>query len=150
MKRLLCAAVALVVLTGCGLSWQRGLELEEVVIEAQPDANGNAAVAVDVALVVGPGIADQLAKLPASEWFRRRAQFQRDYPDSLAVLSWELVPGQTTVGRPERGGVTDGYLFAGYASPGDHRLRLGLEERQLRVVLQATDFVIQGPAGEGR
>lgn len=138
----------LAVMAGCG--WQRGLELEGVVVEAQPDANNNTAVSVDVALVVGPGVADQLAKMPAAEWFRRRAQLQRDFPDSLVVLSWELVPGQSAALTPKRGGIVDGYLFAGYATPGDHRIRLGFEDRQVRVVLQASGFVVQGAAREGR
>lgn len=145
---LFALAAALVVLTTC--SWQRGLELEEIVIDAQPDANNNTALPVDVALVVGPGVADQLAKLPAAEWFRRRAQLQRDFPDSLVVLSWELVPGQSAVDAPKRAGIVDGYLFAGYGTPGDHRVRLGFEDHRLRVVLQATGFVVHGAAREGK
>lgn len=142
------AFLVLLLLAGC--AWQRGLELEEIVVDAQPDANDNAAVAVDVALVVGPGVADQLAKMPAGEWFRRRAQLQRDFPDSLVVVSWELVPGQSAVSVPKRSGIYDGYLFAGYASPGDHRLRLGFEDKRLHVVLQANDFVIAGTGKEGK
>lgn len=149
MKRQRLALAALVMLTACS-PWQRGLELEEIVIDAQPDANNNTALPVDVALVVGPGVADQLAKLPAAEWFRRRAQLQRDFPDSLVVLSWELVPGQSAVDVPKRGGIVDGYLFAGYGTPGDHRVRLGFEDRRVRVLLQASDFVVQGPAREGK
>lgn len=149
MTRLLCALAALLLLSGCG-GWQRGLSLEEVAIEAQPDANNNTALPVDVALVVGPGVADQLAKMPAAEWFRRRAQLQRDFPDSLVVLSWELVPGQRALARPDRGGIIDGYLFAGYGTPGDHRARLSFEDDQVKVLLQASGFVVQGAAKEGR
>lgn len=130
----------LLLLCGCAA---RTIGLEEVRIQAAPDANGNGAVAVDVVLATRPGSAEQLAKLPAAEWFRRRAQFLRDNPDGLAVMSWELVPGQS-VTAPVRRSAVDAYVFALYASPGDHRTRLATEDGEARILLQATGFVVEG------
>lgn len=132
--------VAVLLLGGCAA---RTIGLEEVRLQAAPDANGNGAVAVDVVLATRPGSAEQVAKLPAAEWFRRRAQLLRDNPDGLAVMSWELVPGQS-VTAPVRRSAVDAYVFALYASPGDHRVRLATEDGEARVLLQATGFVVEG------
>lgn len=130
----------LLALTGCAA---RTIGLEEVNILAAPDANGNGAVAVDVVLATQPGGTEQVAKLSAAEWFKRRAQLRRDNPDSLAVMSWELIPGQS-VTAPVRRSAVDAYVFALYSSPGDHRVRLATEDGEARIVLQATGFVVEG------
>lgn len=135
---LLAAALAV---SGCAGS-QRSLDLEEIVVEAQPDANGNSAVAVDVALALQPGVGEQLAKLTAADWFKRRAQLQRDNPDGLSVMSWELVPGQTATAKA-KGHVVDAYVFAAYGSAGDHRARLTIDGRKARVLLQSSDFLVE-------
>lgn len=132
--------LAALLLGGCAA---RSIGLEEVKLQAAPDANGNGAVAVDVVLATRPGSAEQVAKLPAAEWFRRRAQLLRDNPDGLAVMSWELVPGQS-VTAPVRRSALDAYVFALYASPGDHRVRLATEDGEARILLQATGFVVEG------
>lgn len=131
---------AMLVLAACAT---RMIDLRDVKVEAAPDANNNAAVAVDVVLLTQMGLGEQLAKLTAADWFRRRTQLLRDNPDGMQVLSWELVPGQSTampVGRT----VLDAYVFAAYASPGDHRVRLTVEGSEARIKLQATDFVVEG------
>lgn len=121
----------------------RSIGLEHVVIAAAPDANGNGAVAVDVVLAVTPGAGEQVAKLPAGEWFKRRAQLLRDNPDGLAVMSWELVPGQS-VSAPVKRSAFDAYVFALYTSPGEHRQRLATEDGEARILLQARGFVVEG------
>ena len=134
------AVLAVAAVAACSV---RMLDLSDVAVEAAPDANNNAAVAVEVVLLTRAGLGEQLAKLTDADWFRRRTQLQRDNPDGVQVLSWELVPGQSTtmpVGRT----VLDVYVFANYASPGDHRARLTIEGSAARVKLQATDFVVEG------
>jgi type VI secretion system protein len=141
MRRIAILALAALVLSGCGAA--RTIGLEEVSIKAAPDANGNGAVAVDVVLGTRTGSIEQVAKLPAAEWFRRRTQLLRDNPDGLAVMSWELIPGQS-VTAPVRKVALDAYVFALYASPGDHRVRLATEDGEARILLQATGFVVEG------
>lgn len=135
--------VVLAVLLALGGCAARTIGLEEVNIQAAPDANGNGAVAVDVVLATRPGSAEQIAKLSATEWFKRRAQLRRDNPDGLAVMSWELIPGQS-VSAPVRRSAVDAYVFALYSSPGEHRVRLATEDGEARIVLQATGFVVDG------
>jgi type VI secretion system protein len=134
---------AIVMLLMLGACAAPTIGLQEVKIQAAPDANANGAVAVDVVLATRPGSAEQVAKLPAAEWFRRRAQLLRDNPDGLAVMSWELVPGQS-ITAPVRRSALDAYIFALYASPGDHRTRLATEDGEAKILLQATGFVVEG------
>ena len=133
-------AIVVLFLAGCAA---RTIGLEDVSIRAAPDANGNGAVAVDIVLATRPDSAEQLAKLPANEWFRRRAQLLRDNPDGLSVMSWELVPGQSVTASVPRIAL-DAYVFALYSSPGDHRVRLATEAGKARILLQATGFVVEG------
>ena len=139
-RRGVFGAAALLLVAACA---PRMIDLSDVTVEAAPDANGNAAVAVDVVLLSQSGLGEQMAKLTAADWFRRKAQLLRDNPDGMRVLSWELIPGQSTamtVGRT----VLDAYVFAAYASPGDHRTRLTVEGSEARIKLQATDFMVEG------
>lgn len=143
----LAAALAVALAAGCASSAVT-LDLGEVSVQAAPDANDGSAVAVDVVLATRPGLVEQVAKLTATEWFRRRTQILRDNPDGLRVLSWELVPGQSA-SRAVTGQVLDGYVFAAYGSAGDHRARLTVAGGQARILLQATDFVVEPPRKEG-
>lgn len=128
-------------LVACGSS-QRSLDVDHVVVDAMADANGNAALAVDVVMVTDPAVVETVGKLGAEEWFRRKAQIERDFPDGLTVLSWEMVPGQVAKADPGQT-VTEAYVFASYATPGEHRVRLALGQEKIRIVLQARDFAVQ-------
>lgn len=140
MRLALVGLAAVLAVAAC--SPTKTIGLDEILVEARPDANGNSALAVDVVMILEPGIADQIAKLPAADWFKRRAQFRRDYPDGIEVLSWELVPGQTTRTKPDRN-VLDAFVFVGYATPGDHRERLGGKDEEVRILLEASGFVVE-------
>lgn len=140
LRRLFLTAMLLVGVAGCAA---QSLSLDDVVIDAAPDANANSAIAVDVVLVTRLGAGEALSKLPAAEWFRRKSQILRDNPDGLVVLSWELIPGQGVTQRIRRE-VLDGFVFAAYSSPGEHRIRLSGEGSQAQITLQASDFVVNG------
>lgn len=145
------AALALLVAVAACSSAPPPIDLATLSIESQPDANAGNALAVDVVLVLDAGLEDELLKLPARDWFRKRVQIGRDHPGSLVVQSWELVPGQSvprrqveTAKRP-----VAAVIYADYATPGDHRLRLGRTDNVVRVLLQASDVVVQtAPAPE--
>ena len=104
-----------------------GRSISRISIDADPEANQNSAVAIDLVMLTDPEAAAAIMKLSARDWFQRREQFARDYPDGLRIASWEMAPGQllrdASVDSP--GGMTDAIVFAGYRDEGDHRLRLG-------------------------
>lgn len=125
----LCLAAGFA-LGACSLvpSWLGGgRSISRISIDADPEANQNSAVAVDLVMLTDPEAAAAIMKLSARDWFQRRQQFTRDYPDGLRIVSWEMAPGQllrdASVDSP--GGMTDAIVFAGYRDEGDHRLRLG-------------------------
>lgn len=91
-------------------------------------ANRNQPVAVDVLLVRDKALIKKLMSTSAADWFDKRAQFMRDYPDpkDLVVYHHEWVPGQiipcSSIEMKSKPRAT--ILFANYFSAGDHRARL--------------------------
>jgi type VI secretion system protein len=134
-RSLLLAAggfVALMFLTACpkvkipkkipGTSGESKLDVK---VHVSPKANNNNPIAVDLVLVSNKKLLQELMKMPASEWFEKRHQFELDYPKEtgLAAGRWEWVPGQqvkvdlVTVKFEVVGGV----IFANYFNAGAHR-----------------------------
>jgi hypothetical protein len=114
-----------------------------VTLLATPDANGDAAIAVDLLFITDPLAAQQIAGLSAQDYFSRRVQLQRDFPVGMQVRSWELAPGQilrNTPVHPSCNRVRT-LLFARYATPGDHRQVLGGSDSTV-VSLGAQDFSV--------
>jgi type VI secretion system protein len=124
--------VALLFLTACpkvkvpkkipGTSGESKLDVK---VHVSPKANNNNPVAVDLVLVSDKKLLQELMKMPASEWFEKRGQFQLDYPKETGLFAgrWEWVPGQevkvdqVTVKYEVIGGV----VFANYFNAGAHR-----------------------------
>jgi type VI secretion system protein len=111
---------------GCGLR-QRPLRLR---VHVAPRANHDRPLAVDLVATSDKRLGEVLAKTPAGEWFDKREQFRRDHPraEALDLRSWEWVPGQTVdeLEIPLAASPKAIFLFARYASGGDHRARLDL------------------------
>jgi type VI secretion system protein len=96
---------------------------DAITLAAAPDANGDAAIAVDLVFVTDNLAAQQLSTLSAQEYFARRAQLLRDFGSGMQVQSWELAPGQLARDMPVHPTCNRvrTLLFARYATPGDHR-----------------------------
>jgi type VI secretion system protein len=117
---------------------------ERLDISAAADANGNSALAVDVVLVRDKAMLDSLALMSASKYFAARADLERTFPDALTVLAVEITPGQRITLDPKAYGgqrVWAALAFAGYASEGEHRTRLLLNNGGYVLQLNAQDFV---------
>jgi type VI secretion system protein len=102
-------------------------------IQSSPDANNFSPTAVDMVFVYDPGVIDLLQGLPAADWFARRRQFLLDFPDGLAVESWEIVPNTAPIlwevpaemfENEEGDDAVTAFIYADYLSPGEHRARL--------------------------
>ncbi|MSP87371.1 MAG: hypothetical protein EXQ92_00960 [Alphaproteobacteria bacterium] len=143
------ALVATLGLSACGLGTWSGLvnevKLDSVTFVTAPNANDNSPVAIDLVIAYDPMLLAELIKLPARQWFERREQFRRDYPETIQIESWELTPGQTLSGRPidVRRQSTGAVVFANYRSPGEHRVRVG-KEKTLVITLLAKTFTATG------
>jgi type VI secretion system protein len=91
-------------------------------------ANQNQPIAVDLLLVRDKDLLKKVMTLTAADWFEKRAQVMRDYPDAkeLVVFHREWVPGQQIPcsSLPLDPMPRATVLFANYFGKGDHRARL--------------------------
>lgn len=119
------------------------LDWNGLMIAADPDANANSAIALDVVFVRDNQTLEKLQVIPATRWFATRQELQRTFPEALIVHSLELVPSQTLrlteaeLGSPRVAGVL---LFANYFSPGEHRLRLPVLKNGVLIRLGPAEF----------
>jgi len=147
IRSALCAGslvLACLWLTGCSVFGKSPpLRVEKVGFRVSPHANENSAVAVDLVLVKQAVLNDTIAKLTAADWFARKSQFQRDFPDDIVVVSWELVPGQVMLPTDLKDDpkVWGAYFFARYSGSGDHRASVGTDKSVI-VALDDNDFSV--------
>ena len=138
-------------LAGCSSSSEVSpkLKVSNATIYAEPKANLNSAIAVDLVLVYDNDLLASIAKLPASTYFETSNQLRLDNPSLLDVWRWELVPGQVVNKFPidsDKGRAFGGIVFANYLTPGDHRVKIPpsgeikilLEENYLMSVADGT------------
>jgi type VI secretion system protein len=111
-------------------------------IDADPDANQNSAIAVDVVLIYDPELLEMLGHLSAAQYFTNVQQLLRDYPSLINIWHWELVPGQKVshfIPDQRTADAYGGYVFANYYTIGDHRVRIPPNQR-VGIVLQRDDL----------
>lgn len=115
-----------------------------VQVVVAPGANQDSPIPTDFVAVSEKKLIAEIAKLSAKDWFDRRVQLMRDFPDKVQVVSWEWVPAQhagpISIDLPKD--ALAGFVFANYANAGDHRavvdlripvvLTLGAEEFSLQ------------------
>lgn len=117
-------------LSSCSNDSFPDLEIETVSIYADPDANQNSAIAVDLVLVYNQELAKTIGKLTAAKYFAMSKQLLLDNPTLLDIWHWELVPGQIVEDfepPQDNGEAFAGYVFANYLSPGEHRIKIGAD-----------------------
>lgn len=113
-------------------------------ITASEQANQNRAVAVALVFATDKDLAGEITELSARDYFSRRGQLARDYPETLHTTFWELAPGQSILDEPVKApcAARAAVLFVDYAAPGEHRLRVDGRSR-LSLILSANDFSIE-------
>ncbi|HEY2538717.1 MAG TPA: hypothetical protein VGI28_04355 [Stellaceae bacterium] len=108
-----------------------------------PDTNRDRAIAVDLVFVTQDLPAQEIGKLSARDYFSRQAQLLRDFPQTVQVRSWELAPGQLVrdVNANPPCNLAQTYIFADFASQGDHRATL-TDGGAVQVTLGADDLMV--------
>lgn len=144
-SRLLSFIVSAFILAGCSSSSEVSPELSvsDVTIYAEPDANLNSAIAVDVVLVYDNELLGSISKMPASKYFEASNQLRLDNPSLLDVWRWELVPGQVVSRFPldsDKGDAFGGIVFANYLTPGDHRVKIP-PSGEVKILLKKNDLM---------
>ena len=109
-------------------------------------ANDNSPIAFDLVFISNrTPLEETLGKLSGSDWFAQRDQMLRDYKDDMAVLHWEVVPGQVIatqpIARPASKLRYAAFLYASYKSPGAHRYRV-TDEDPLVIIADLRDFTV--------
>lgn len=118
------AALSLALLAGACAD-RPAARLDTVSVTVTPAANDTTPVAIDMVAVRDKALVEKLAALTAADWFAQREQTLRDHPATVGVTSWELVPGQTLhTDLPDQQPAWAILVFANYATPGPHRLRV--------------------------
>lgn len=137
---------AVVQLAACStpswLCWLPG-GVKTFTLVTEPDTNDDRAIAVDLVFVTDELPAQEIGKLSAHDYFSRRAQLLLDFPGAVQVRSWELAPGQLVqkADTDPPCNLVGTYVFADYATPGDHRATLG-NAGSVLVTLGAGDLTV--------
>jgi type VI secretion system protein len=97
--------------------------VSKVTLVTTPETNGGQAIAVDLVFVTQQLATQQIGALNARDYFIRRAQILRDFPQTVMVRSWELAPGQLVQNAAANPpcNLVHTFVFADFASKGDHR-----------------------------
>ncbi len=114
-------------LVGAGKPRPVAAPWNSVTVVAASDANLNSPVALDLVFIRDPALVTTLSATSAAKWFATRSDTLSSFPEGLAVVSLELVPGQT-VRLTDPAQIHQPALailaFGGYPPPGEHRERL--------------------------
>ena len=142
---LLTLFTATSILLGCSSSSEVSpeLKLSEVTIYAEPDANQNSAIAIDVVLIYDNELLGAISKMTANKYFEASNQLRLDNPSLIDVWRWELVPGQVVSNfstHSDKGSAYGGIVFANYLTPGDHRVKIP-PSGEVKILLQKNDLL---------
>jgi len=148
-SRALILILMLSCLTACGIGARaRALMGQKMRVQVQvADAvNQQNPVALDLVLVYDKKLLKELLKLSAADWFDKRAQLRRDYPDGqgFEAWGWEWAPGQNVPLQkmPLKPKAKGGLIFVNYFSPGEHRARIQ-PNKSIQIDLRETDFAVR-------
>lgn len=138
----LLSIMATVLLVACSGEPRPELSIESVSIYADPDANQNSALAVDLVLVYDLELVKTLSKMSAAKYFSDAKQLLLDNPTLLDIWHWELVPGQIVDNfTPDQddGDSFAAFVFANYLTDGDHRVKVA-PDGVVKIILQRDDL----------
>lgn len=147
-RRVLAAVASTALLPGCAaydFLFATRVAVRQIEIRAAEGINDNSPVALDLVHLSGNRtLIEEVAKMSAEDWFRRKAQLRRDFRDEVDVRGWEVVPGQllprTWLDRPQVNRAA--FLFARYRAGGPHRYRLTENDTNILVALEAAAFSV--------
>jgi type VI secretion system protein len=116
-----------------------------LVLSAAADVNVNSAVAVDIVFAGTVEVQTILQNLSAGKWFSSREGTMRTFSETLKVISLELVPGQTIMlNKSDYSKLmsTGVFVFANYATPGDHKSWIPLDDAGYVITLENRTFKV--------
>jgi hypothetical protein len=149
--RYIFALTLAVALSACAISKKAGNSVGlhgeskfSLQVNVSATANDNNPIPMDLVMVLDKKIDKEVSKLSAKDWFTRRIQIGRDFPDKVEIVSWEWVPGEASgpIAVAVSPKAVAGYLFADYLQAGDNRAAVDLRY-PVAVTLSEKSFTIQ-------
>jgi type VI secretion system protein len=118
--------------------------LRQVTLKPAVDMNGNSALIVHIVIVSDSKTLEALSKMDSSTYFAQTAKLQANDPshEKFQVWSVDLIPGQkekTLEIKPDQMTNIGGFVFANYATKGEHRLVLG-PAATMTIAFDSNDF----------
>ena len=116
-----------------------------LVLSASTDVNVNSAIAVDIVFAGSVEVQTILQNLNAGKWFSSREGTMRTFSETLKVISLELVPGQTVMlNKSDYSKLmsTGVFVFANYATPGEHKSWIPLDDAGYVITLENLTFKV--------
>jgi type VI secretion system protein len=116
-----------------------------LVLSASSDVNANSAVAVDIVFAGTVEVQTILQNLSAGKWFSSREGTMRTFSETLKVISLEMVPGQTVMlNKSDYSKLmsTGVFVFANYATPGEHKSWIPLDDAGYVITLENLTFKV--------
>ncbi|MDH3601083.1 MAG: hypothetical protein OEU26_15800 [Candidatus Tectomicrobia bacterium] len=151
LQRLLDVALVILLLgllSACGIGTRTRALLGKklrVQVQVSEAANQKSPVALDLLLVYDKKLLKELLQLSANEWFDRRRQFRRNYPNGKGfnAWEWEWSPGQNVAVQelPLMAKAKGGLVFARYFAPGEHRVQIE-PTKSIRIDLLEEAFTV--------
>jgi type VI secretion system protein len=116
----------------------------QVTIDADSNANMGSPVVVDIVSAYDGQLVRALESRAASDWFASKKKYIDQFEGKIFVMSSEIAPGnhvqlEYTTETDEKPIAT--FIFAGYDSPGEHRVKLE-KFKPLIIKLQEREFVV--------
>ena len=122
-----------------------------VAVNVSSEVNTNSPIAFDLVAANDKDLVKELAKMTAADWFQKRDQINRDFPNrhALLVREWEWVPGQVVPDIKFSMNPAPRLLiaFANYNTPGPHRAKIDPKSPVL-VQLNREDFQLSPLKGK--
>lgn len=124
----------------------RGAEIEvkDITIKADEDANNNSATKVDVVVAYDEHVFVDLMSMNSFNYYKRLTQLKSDYPNVVEIFTFEIIPGSSLVSQPIHltgDNPVGAIIFSNYYSNGDHRARVG-RGTHIYVHLRNNDFLV--------
>lgn len=117
----------------------------KVHVNISEQANSNSPVAVDILYVYDKALMTKLLGMPSREWFEGKDQIVKDHAQGGYLDYWnsEWIPGQKipVIKLPIRAAAEGGIIYAGYHTPGAHRIRFD-PFKDIQIDLLEKDFTL--------
>jgi type VI secretion system protein len=111
-----------------------------VKVTVAPNVNQGNPIQVEMLLIYDEALLKQIIALQAKDWFDKRDEIRKNYPDGAGYDSWqwEWIPNQSVGVQqvPLRVSAIATVVFANYYAPGPHRIRVSPHENMTVTLLE--------------